>query len=338
MAIASVGDAWPSTLAPKVDFRHFSSQKENVLALSPDMSPSEAGRAILAFHWNQLLESESPTREGDNPEALHEMRVATRRLRAAMRDLRVPLGKAALVPFVEDIHWLAQLLGSIRDLDVFLQWLKAYGGQAPTAERPWVDRVIGDRQTERAQRRAELIEALDSTRYKAFRERFSEFVKEKPSGAPKSKGPQGTLFELASTKVAKQDKRILKKAKGANLKHLKRLHRLRIEFKRLRYTSEFFSSLYPRGLKRLIKTSTHLQDALGVVHDSDVQSRFLEHLRCAHLNDAAMSGTLDHMIRNLHEQERKHYREFNKEYRHFRSRKFQSQMKKRLRKAASRRR
>ena len=62
--------------------------KSGELLLSPGMSLGAAARAILAFHFDRMVANEAGTLSGDNPEALHDMRVATRRLRAALRDFQ----------------------------------------------------------------------------------------------------------------------------------------------------------------------------------------------------------------------------------------------------------
>lgn len=289
--------------------------RNDTLCLDPSLSLQEAARRVFRFHFNRMIENEAGTRTGNSPDALHDMRVATRRLRAAFRDFKEAFGDSTLDPFVEDVRWLAQLLGRIRDSDVFLQWLKDYANTAPASDRPTVDRVIRERQTARARARAALLDALDSSRYLEFKAAFAGLVETDIAAAPASPGSGPSLLDWTNDKIRLQCKRVLKKGRRANLKHLKRLHRLRIEFKRLRYTGEFFSSLYPKGLRKLIKKSTRLQDTLGVIHDADVQSTFLREMQEKQEDNLDADRALGRMIRALEKQEKQHYKDFRIKYR-----------------------
>jgi CHAD domain-containing protein len=137
------------------------------------------------------------------------------------------------------------------------------------------------------------------------------------------------LRARATRRIEKQLGRIRKKAKGANMKHRKRLHRLRIEFKRLRYTCEFFKSLYPSRLKKFIRRLTELQDALGIVHDAHVQMRFMDCRRQS--GDPALEGALERMIRVRTRQQHQAYQEFRQDSRAFESSRFRHRIEKSLR-------
>ena len=174
------------------------------LVLRPEMSYCDAGRAVLGYHLNRLLANEAGTIEGDDPEPLHQMRVATRRLRAALRDFATAFGDE-LDPFVREVRWLSRLLGRIRDLDVFIAWLREYEQNAPAEQRPLVHIIVQDRETARVRERAALLTGLRSGRYNDFTRTFSQFVHAEATPTQCNHQP---LIDMAASKVERQLARV----------------------------------------------------------------------------------------------------------------------------------
>jgi len=304
-----------------------SSPAKPTLILVADMSLGEAARAVLALQFDQMIANEAGTIRGDDPDALHEMRVATRRLRAAFRDFRNAFDQEIVEPLVEDVQWLADLLGQVRDLDVFLEWLNNYAAIVPSAERRFVRQVIKNRQGARQEEHATLIAGLNSPRYEELKHAFRLRVLGKSVLCPNENEP---LVELAESKIKAHLKRVRQLGKKADLNHLKRLHLLRIEYKRMRYTSEFFSSLFSNFPKKLIDRSRDIQDLLGAVHDSYVQSEFLKDMRRSQSNNSGMRNALAKMIRARQGEQLAKYSDFQRIYRTFGAKKFQRKIAKRL--------
>ncbi len=310
---------------------HRPAAQSDQVELNSNMSLAEAGCAVLAFHFDHLVANEEGTRHGDNPEALHDMRVATNRIRAALRDFEEAFAQPILKPLSDDAHWLADLLGKIRDLDVFVQWLEKYESSVEQDQQTFVRQVIGDRQAARSQERAALLDGLNSQRYMDFKRTFSDFLRAPADEIDRE--THETLDTLAANKIEKELGRVRKKAKGANDKHLTRLHQLRIECKRLRYTTEFFSSVFPRLPKNLINRLTDIQSELGDVHDTDVQMQFLKDMRHNSKDDDAKHSVLTGMIDKLKNEQRKSYKAFRKDYRKFSANKYQRKIAKHLQRA-----
>src|SRR5690606_30776478 len=86
--------------------------------VEPDDPMSEAGRKILRFHFRRMLRQESGARQGDDPEAVHDMRVATRRLRAALRVFGPYYDPGVIHPLDRGLRRAGRALGAVRDLDV----------------------------------------------------------------------------------------------------------------------------------------------------------------------------------------------------------------------------
>lgn len=310
---------------------HVQEQVAGRLALSPEMSFCDAGRVVLGMHFDQLLANQAGTIEGSDPECLHDMRVATRRLRAALRDFEPAFEQDRLDPLVKDVRWLAQLLGRIRDLDVFIAWLQRYEQEAPSSQRPFVRRIIEDRQTARVRERAALLSGIASERYEQFTRAFSQFVR---ASAARTQCGQQPLIDMATSKLERQLRRVRRIGKRVNSKRLKRLHELRIECKRLRYTAESLSTLYPGGLNSLIKRTGKIQDALGRVHDTSIYRQFLKEMRRAQSADSGMQDALTAMIKRLRAEQDSTYKDYGKVYQRLDSGEFRKRLAKRMRQAA----
>jgi CHAD domain-containing protein len=292
----------------------------DALFLSPALSLGMAARIILAFHFDRLTRQEAGTRRGDDPEALHDMRVASRRLQAALRDFRSTFPAKTLAPLEDDIQWLTQMLGRLRDVDVFIEWLETYAHGKRGTTKTIIHHIIDERMQTRQREQQALIEALHSQRYAKFKRAFVEFVN---TQAPHQAKEDESLIALAADKIEKELRRVKRRGTRANLAHLKRLHRLRIEAKRLRYTGEFFQSLFPAFPAKLIQRASALQDALGVVHDNDVHRDFLKQRRCREAPDSAAYAAVSEMMRALRREQRNQYADARKIYRRLTSKKFQ---------------
>lgn len=228
---------------------------------------------------------------------------------------------------VEEVQWLTDLLGQVRDLDVFLEWLNSYAKTVPSAERRFVRRVIENRQGARRQEHAALIAGLNSPRYQELKHGFMLRVLGKSALCLDE---IESLVELADSKIKAHLKRVRQLGNKADLNHLKRLHLLRIECKRMRYTSEFFNSLFSDFPKKLIDRSRDIQDLLGAVHDSYVQGQFLKEMRRSQLSDSGMRNALTKMIRVRQREQRAKYSDFEGIYRTWGAEKFQRKIAKRL--------
>ncbi len=286
------------------------------LTLTPDQSFPEAGRAVLRFYFDQLLRSEADSLNHDSPAALHDLRVAARRLRAALRDFRPAFDRARVRQLEKDTAWLGTLVGRIRDLDVFLDWLGCYAAEAPESQRPAVRRVIREREAMRARQRAAFLAGLQSPRYAAFCAGFRQLLDEsgdgRDGGVPKK---AGALQKKARARIARGFRRVCRRARGANDRHPLRLHRLRLETKRLRYTAQFFRSLDPDRLKQWVDRAGKVQDALGDFHDAQMQIQFLKEMRRLESADAEMRTALQAMIDRRKSEQAGYYRDFQKAYR-----------------------
>ena len=197
------------------------------------------------------------------------MRVATRRLRSAVRTFAPGLPSRLVPELDEELKWLGGCLGGVRDLDVQLSNLARFAGSA-TRYRTALAPLREHLESERAARRAELLAAVDSTRYWRLLLRLERFAwSASPRRLP---GPRRESIARAGGRAVKKAfRRLLERgrqipeAPGAD-----DLHVLRLRAKRVRYLLEFLRDVSGKPGRRLVKQLVRLQDLLGAHHDAVV--------------------------------------------------------------------
>jgi len=235
-------------------------QKAREFRVKPDMSPEQAMRGIVRNAYRHLRANQAGVLESGNPEYVHQMRVAVRRLRSALRmfphsgadDLRSRCDTA--------LRELGSALGSVRDLDVFgeavLSVLHGLPRPQARAARAAITGRVGAA-------RARVREYLQAPDYERLTTRIALWLaKEAPDVDDE------VLMHLARRQLARLYKRVARGA--ARLESLDEpgRHRLRVRIKRARYAAEFFSALYPRdAVLPYVAALSDLQDCLGSLTD-----------------------------------------------------------------------
>ncbi len=244
------------------------------VSIDADLSVGEVAFAVLRRQFRALLTKEPGTRLGDDPEDLHDMRVATRRLRAAIA-LFEPALPVRLGRLREEIGWLGGVLGSVRDLDVQLEQLGTWAAERPDPERHALDALRDVIEGARSVARAELLRTLDSGRYARFVSTFGRLLR---SGPLRRGAASRAPITLAAPRLVRGRYRAVRRA-GDHLdgeSPPEAFHRLRIRCKRLRYALEFVQDVYPGDADDLIAALVDVQDILGAHQDAIVAT---EHLR-----------------------------------------------------------
>jgi triphosphatase len=239
--------------------------------VTPTSSFGELADAVIRRHLSTLIANEPGTRLGEDPEDLHDMRVATRRLRAAISFFKDILPTQFSVLRLE-LSWLASVLGAVRDLDVHLEGLEGAEDHLlplPEGTDPPLDHLRAVLTAERQVARGLLLRALDSPRYERLTTGLASLAQQ---GAARRiaeyhvpavvvvPGLVGTRYRSTS-RAARQARRAGQSAD---------FHRLRIRGKKLRYAVEFASDLYGEPAQQFARKLAKLQDALGSVQDATV--------------------------------------------------------------------
>ena len=242
-----------------------------------------------------LREKEPGTRLGEDPEELHDMRVATRRLRAALALFAEVLPVRAQV-FREELGWLGRLLGGVRDLDVQQEGLTEMAsatvgwsaGARPHDHDPLaVLTALLERERDAA--RDAMLSGLDSVRFERLDRGLAAMVQQGP--ARRSVAARTPAVIAMPDLVVDRHKAVAKAAKRAKKSGVVAdFHRLRIRCKRLRYALEFSAEVYGGRTARFVRQLTALQDELGLMQDAEVASVQLAELATseAHLPPATV--------------------------------------------------
>jgi CHAD domain-containing protein len=231
----------------------------------------EAGRKVLRFHLARMLVRVPGVIAGEDPEEVHAMRVASRRMRAAWRVFGDGFDKAATRRRRADLREVGGRLGSVRDLDVLLEILDGYGARRTARVRRGLLPLRAAWVVDRQGHYAALVEHVASPSFAGFVAEHEALVAGHvaPAGAEGADrlGTVGT--RMPSTAWAAFG-HVRSFEDGIAEADLARLHRLRIEGRWLRYTLESVREAMGPDASLVIEPVVALQDHLGVQHDLHV--------------------------------------------------------------------
>ena len=239
------------------------------LRLRPEDSLAEAAFRVFRRQFTRLRYHEPGTRRGEDIEHLHDMRVAVRRLRAALRLFREVLPPRETARYAREFRWLGTALGRVRDLDVYLRLLDSAANQSDDVAVAFAEyRTVIQAQRDQAQTR--LSRTLASTRYQRLLASFERVLTEGPHLPADSSAAAPVLLvgEELLLPALRSFRRLGRRVDGDSSETT--LHRLRIRGKRLRYACEFLVDLYGEPAAELARRVTALQDLLGDHHDAAV--------------------------------------------------------------------
>ncbi len=239
--------------------------------LSPDDAWAEAGRAVLRLHLARMLARAPGAIEGVDPEEVHAMRVAGRRMRAAWRVFGDAYDPPTVRRFRRDLREIGGRLGAVRDLDVLIGILEAHRGRRHERERTALAPLLAAWRGEREARRVELIETLGSPAFLDFVAEYEAFVSTAGSAARTPPDDRPALVRHRMPARIWTDYAALwafdTDFSGADLATL---HRARIAGKWLRYTLEFVRAPLEPEASGLVSRIVAVQDHLGDLHDLHV--------------------------------------------------------------------
>ena len=234
----------------------------------------EAGRDYVAHQAKKIREAEPTAREGKDREGVHDMRVATRRLRENLRLLGdTAFNPAETTALRQKLSRLARTLGETRDTDVFLEHLDTYDAQLPVDERAGLEplRKVLKKRYKRSHKA--LLKLLDDPKTQKLYGKLERFGASNGTGA-KANSSNSTdvapslVRHFAGSAIWRRYEAVLAYDTAVNSETSEEtLHRLRIAFKRLRYTIEFFEEALPPTVKTLHEQLVEAQDDLGSIHD-----------------------------------------------------------------------
>ena len=224
--------------------------------------PLEHVRAMIAAQVGELIAHDPGTRLGEDPEELHQARVATRRLRAVLRAARPLLDRSWGESLRAELSWLGGAFGPVRDLDVLLERLGGEIGDLEPPERRAAGRFLTLLEEERESARGAMLEAMSSARYADLLTQL-----EVAAIAPRAEATEVTLEDIAALEFAKLRKAVRAlPAKPTD----DELHAVRIRGKRARYAAELAEGVAGKPARRVVGDAKRLQDVIGEHQDAVV--------------------------------------------------------------------
>jgi CHAD domain-containing protein len=230
-----------------------------------------------------VLAHDPGTRLGEDPEDLHQLRVATRRLRAFLRAGRPLLDAEWAEALRAELAWLGGALGPVRDLDVLVEHLHSDATTLPPAEQKALEGLFAALDAERERDREAMIEAIRSERYLRLLDAL-----ESAAGAPMLVASDVTLAAVAAAEFRKLEKAV--KALPPDPTD-DELHGVRIRGKRARYAAELATPVVGKPALRFVERAKAFQDLVGAHQDAVVaEARIREVLGRARGARAGFAG------------------------------------------------
>jgi CHAD domain-containing protein len=250
------------------------------LRVRPDDTLGQAMSKVLRPLFIRMQDHEQGSYAGVDTEELHDMRVATRRMRTAFWIAESHFDAEALKKIRKGLAETADALGAVRDMDVFREKTESYlAGQ--DSEPSAFARLFRVWDVEYIRRRNIMLAYLGSKGYARFKQRFWSALQ---NGLPDKKQPR-LVADVVPAMLAERLKVVMAhdRAVGKPGLPLTSYHTLRIDLKRLRYTLEFFCDVLGPSALEAIEALKLLQDVLGDLQDA--------HVAVAHLHSVIDFGT-----------------------------------------------
>jgi len=240
-------------------------KQQKAKSVNAKQTVEDAFRHVLLSNLSAVHKWEPVAVKGKDIEGVHQMRVGLRRMRSAFTLFRPALPRKVTAPLAQEMRWAGKTLDHARDLDVYIaDNLSSKGGKAHKRMRKIAMRhkksVYG-----------EVRRFVGGKRYARFNTELSRWLDHrtwrKQLSRKQKKYLDAKVTPFAAHVLEQHRTQILKSAKNIKELDADALHRLRIDCKKLRYATEFFSPLYGKLIVKFTEHLKGLQDVLGTLHD-----------------------------------------------------------------------
>lgn len=247
------------------------------IQLDPDMRADDATKVILRFLLQIMRINEVNIIKDLDTEFLHDFRVAVRRTRSALGQIKNVFPMETTNRFKKDFAYVGKLSNELRDLDVYLLKEDIYKAKLPSALQNDIEPLFKYLRQERSKALQKYLNSLKSKKYAKIINDWETFLNQQRKDSETTVNAKLSIIYLAQKRIYMKYRGVVK---AGNLiienTEDEMLHVLRIQCKKLRYLMEFFSSLFPRKkIKGLIKQLRKLQNNLGDFNDLCVQEEYL---------------------------------------------------------------
>ena len=242
-------------------------------------------RAALGASVARLVRHDARVRVGDDPEDVHQARVATRRMRSDLKTFAPLMERASTDRARADLAWLGALLGPVRDVDVLRALLEARSAALPEEDRPVARQLLEALADRRASAYGELLSGMRSTRYVRLLDRLVDTASARSITRGTSKLRGSDVLPALVKHPWKRLRRAVRDA-GSTPSDAE-LHDIRIRAKRARYATEAVTPVVGGRARQLARRLRDLQDVLGAHHDSVVARQWLHEAAATASNEEA---------------------------------------------------
>jgi CHAD domain-containing protein len=248
------------------------------LFLDPDMPAEEAIKAILLRLLEIMQQNTAGAIKGVDTEFMHDYRVAIRKTRSALAQIRHVLPDKILADYRKFFSGLGKLTTPVRDLDVFLIKLDSYQKNLKKPEKENLQPLHQYLLQSRDAAQNDFIDKVRSAEYRQSIRKWHEYLENNEPATPPLENSATPVLKLSNNLIRETYRLALEEGNAiTDTSEAAALHELRKTCKKLRYLMEFFQSLYPaREIRELIQALKVLQDNLGDFNDFHVHIGILK--------------------------------------------------------------
>jgi CHAD domain-containing protein len=240
----------------------------------PGEHPLEVARRLLSVQYKTIITNVDGAIAGEDPEHLHRIRVAIRRLRGLLRVFRKCMPDTA--PINETLRQLGDVLGPPRDLDVWVAFLQSDEvADQLKGNRRWPAFVQHHEQVRRLQQPTVRRE-LHGARFMAMRSRLATLLHVQRPPLLEA-GRSMTLEALVAKRLLKEMRRVRDLAPQRHKDEPEKLHRLRVALRRARYVGESFGPVLGKAAGKLTSRLHQVEKPLAEIHDLEVGLSLIQH-------------------------------------------------------------
>jgi CHAD domain-containing protein len=298
------------------------SAKSHVV-LRGEMHTDKAVKTLLSEMLDVMQTNEDGIRDDIDTEFLHDYRVATRKTRSMLRQVKHVFTQRAINKFNKQFSWLGTLTGPARDMDVYLLKFDDYRRMLPADLQEHLDPLHRLLEKKRQTAYKKLVRTFDTKHYRDFMDGYREFLQGPAPRSTTAVNAQRPVKLVADERIWKVYKKAMKEGSAINeASPAEELHELRKTFKKLRYLIEFFQSLYDsKAVKRLVNAMKAIQDNLGNLNDFHVQAEALksfgEEMGSQRPITAQTRQAMDYLVQHLEDLQHRERSDFAEQFKTF---------------------
>jgi CHAD domain-containing protein len=231
----------------------------------PDSPARDVIKSVLAGSVAALLRNDPLIRAGGDPEAVHQARVATRKLRSNLRTFGPLLEAEWMEPLRSELGWLGMALGSVRDREVLLERLRERTRSLPATDARPAASLLHLLEVEIEELRKKLLADLESERYIDLLDRLVNAA-QSPATLPEGDQPASSVLPALATGPWRRLRSAVRQLPERPTDP--ELHRIRILAKRARYAAEAVAPVVGPSAEAFARAAAKLQTVLGEHQDS----------------------------------------------------------------------